>query len=153
MVLTPEDFEKYKMQFVPVPRSDEASRAQELANKCREQTKLENQMKHYQGVISDLENKLVKHRILLSDLEIQHKEISQEIAASRAEVAQPPPAPPVESTPVIEEVIDTDMGEEDHDDLSCEDSGPLDEVPTAGDDGAIVGFITVQPRKKVKKAG
>ena len=56
MVLTAEDFEKYRMQFVPAPKSDEPSRAQELANKCREQTKLENQLKHYQGVIQDMEN-------------------------------------------------------------------------------------------------
>ena len=64
MVLTAENFEKYRMQFFPAPKSDEASRAQELANKCREQTKLENQLKHYQGVIHDMENKLVKYRVI-----------------------------------------------------------------------------------------
>ena len=97
MALTAENFEKYRLQFVPPPRSDEASRAQELANKCWEQTKLENQLKHYQSVILDMETKLVIHRFLLSDLEEQHREISQEIATLRAEVAQPPPCPSSDS--------------------------------------------------------
>ena len=44
MVLSAEDLEKYRLQFVPASKSDEASRAHELANKCREQTKLENHL-------------------------------------------------------------------------------------------------------------
>ena len=94
IVLTPEDFEKYRMQFVPPPRSAEASRAQELANKCREQSKLENQIKHYCTVIGDLETKLQKHKIIRSNLELQHQEISQKISVLKAEVAMPPPPPP-----------------------------------------------------------
>ena len=80
MVLSPEDFAKYKEQVMPA-KSDRASSEQELANKVREQTKLENQMKHCRGVIEDLEGKLIKHRILLSDLVEQHREISEKITA------------------------------------------------------------------------
>ena len=90
----------------------------------------------------------------MSDLEEQHREISQEITALRAEVAQPPPAPAiVPDTPLIEEVFDTDMGEEDNGDISSDGMDPTDLI-LAEDDGAGTGFTTVQnPRKKVKKGG
>ena len=71
----------------------------------------------------------------------------------KAEVAMPPKAPPIVSgtTPVIEEVFDDDMGEEGDGELS---SDGMDQAATPADDsGAGVGFITVQPRKKVKKGG
>ena len=58
--LSQEDFAKYKDKVV-LAKSDRASCEQELANKVRRHTKLENQQKRCNGVILDLENKLVRH--------------------------------------------------------------------------------------------
>ena len=78
----------------------------------------------------------------MSDLEEQHREISQEITALWAEVAQPPPAPPIvlDTLLIYGEVFDTDMGEE-NGDLSSDGMDPQDQIP-AEDDGAGVGFAT-----------
>ena len=98
----------------------------------------------------------MRHWVILSDVEEQHREISQEIAELRAEIALPPSAPaPVHDTPRIEEDFDTDMGEEDGD-LSSDGMDPQDHIPLEEqDDGAGAGFATSaqNPRKRVKKGG
>ena len=142
------------MQFVPPPKSDEASRAQELANKCREQSKLETPDQARSHSDRRLGNKIGRNtRFFCLIWSLQHQEISQEISLLKSEVAMPPQAPPVVSgtTPVIEEVFDDDMGEEGDGKLSSD--GMDQAVIPAEDNGAGVGFITVQPRQKVKKGG
>ena len=81
MVLSAEDFERYNERFMP-PKNDRASCEQELANKCMEQTKLENQLKHYNGVVADHAGKLERHQVIISDLQEQHRAISEDIVLS-----------------------------------------------------------------------
>ena len=58
--------------------------------------------KHYRSVIEDMDTQIIKHRVLVSDVVEQHREIREEIVALRAEVgaqsvpvAQPHPPPAV----------------------------------------------------------
>ena len=68
----------------------------------------------------------MRHSVILSDVEEQHREISQE----------------VHDTPRVGEDFDTDMGEEDGD-LSSDGMDPQDHISLEEqDDGAGAGFAT-----------
>ena len=98
-VLCSEDSEIYK-DLLMFPKVDDRtlSREQELANKVKEQEKVQKQVDHHRKVVLDTEVKLAQHQTEVSNPCMQVNYLDLELEALRAQVAVPvvpPAAPPV----------------------------------------------------------
>ena len=119
-----------------------------MANKRKELAKIQGQVQHYRGVVSDIEAKLVKHQGMVEDSESQSQALQQDIESIRAEVSSPAvelPRPPFGNPPEGE----PPQEQERDDKMEDGDENP-DELGTDPDDDGRDAFAPV--RKKVRKS-